>query len=509
MSQAGVIGGGEGPGGTDLHVAKFIVGTIGQGANYSTIASAITAAPSNSSIFIMPGDYAENLTISKNLNFFSSFDNSLGATLIMGAVTITGNIVVTFNGLRFEDNGGNAIITASASQQTVVFTDCDFTQLSANPMFVNGNSSALTSVTFDKGFISIQNAGAQLFNSTCPGDLFINRCGNSGISSSVMASTISAGNLFVNYCDIDAPITSSGTAGVSINYSTLFSFNGTVTPLTIGGSGTNEVLYSFLDGGTAPGLVVSTSSVVSQCIIFSTNTNAIDGTGTIDLAEVDYIGSSSTVAGTLTIVPQSHSLGLINGGGTAGQVLTSNGPTALPTYKNAVGSGNLVLIQSQVVSSSTPAITFTTGISGTYDVYFFSFYGLTVDTAFQEIIMQLSTDGGSSYSSTGYDSEGYFANVAGLGNVAGGDGTGIVINNAPDPSSGFSAAGFGYLYNFGNASLNKQAIFNSNTYQSGDQFQFGVGSNWATATVVNALQVILGTSGNFLTGNFKLYGIVN
>lgn len=173
------------------------------------------------------------------------------------------------------------------------------------------------------------------------------------------------------------------------------------------------------------------------------------------------------------------------------------------------GSGNAVLIQSQVIPPSTSAVTFTTGISGTYDVYFFSFYGVTVDTGSQEIIMQLSTDGGSSYSSAGYDSEGYFATAAGLGNVAGGAGTGIVINNAPDPSSGFSAAGFGYLYNFGNASLNKQAIFNSNTYQGGGQLQYGVGSNWATATVVNAFRVILQTSGNFLTGKFKLYGIVN
>ena len=502
MSQAGVIGGGEGPGGTDLHVAKFIVGTIGQGANYSTIASAITAAPSNSSIFIMPGDYAENLTISKNLNFFSSFDNSLGATLIMGSVTITGNIVVTFNGLRFEDNGGNAIITASASQQTVVFTDCDFTQLSANPMFVNGNSSALTSVTFDKGFISIQNAGAQLFNSTCPGELFINRCGNSGISSSVIASTISAGNLFVNYCDIDAPIISSGTAGVSINYSTLFSFNGTVTPLTIDGSGTSEVLYSFLDGGTAPGLVVSTSSVVSQCIIFSTNTNAIDGTGTIDLAEVDYIGSSSTVAGTLTIVPQSHSLGLINGGGTTGQVLTSNGPTALPTYQNAGGggSGNLVLIQSQTVSGAA-SINFTTGIGATYNDYLIKIDGVSSSMDADILNLLVSQNGGSTYLTTGYSNA--YWNFTQSASGASPSSTSFFLVYVVD--IGTLIFGQFTLYSLFNG--NNPNIWGSSTFPQGGNGIFGISAGFTTNTVVNALQVIF-TSGT-ITGTVKLYGIVN
>ena len=52
---------------TDLHTAKFIVGDTANGANYSTIAAAITAASSGDIIFIQGGTYTENLAVSKDL----------------------------------------------------------------------------------------------------------------------------------------------------------------------------------------------------------------------------------------------------------------------------------------------------------------------------------------------------------------------------------------------------------------------------------------------------------
>lgn len=56
-----------GPALVDLHVAKLIVNSIpNAGGNYTTIASAIAAASSGDTIFIMPGStgvYTENVTL--------------------------------------------------------------------------------------------------------------------------------------------------------------------------------------------------------------------------------------------------------------------------------------------------------------------------------------------------------------------------------------------------------------------------------------------------------------
>ncbi len=71
---------------TDLHTARFIVsaGGASDGANYTTIASAIAAAvgaTGNQTVFIQPGTYIENLTLSPGIDLTAyGCDSSLNGT---------------------------------------------------------------------------------------------------------------------------------------------------------------------------------------------------------------------------------------------------------------------------------------------------------------------------------------------------------------------------------------------------------------------------------------------
>jgi hypothetical protein len=88
--------------------------------------------------------------------------------------------------------------------------------------------------------------------------------------------------------------------------------------------------------------------------------------------------------------------------GTAGQVLTSNGAGALPTFQAAPGSW--VLIEAQTASTSA-TIDFTTGIDSTYDTYVLVWNSLKTDSVSSTSFRMLfSVNGGSSYLTTGYAS---------------------------------------------------------------------------------------------------------
>lgn len=82
------------------------------------------------------------------------------------------------------------------------------------------------------------------------------------------------------------------------------------------------------------------------------------------------------------------------GASTTGQVLTSNGPSAAPSWQNTGGGGgSLTLIQTQNVSTG-QSITFTSGL-GTYTYYLINYTCkfATVDYMY----MLLSADGGSTW----------------------------------------------------------------------------------------------------------------
>lgn len=93
--------------------------------------------------------------------------------------------------------------------------------------------------------------------------------------------------------------------------------------------------------------------------------------------------------------------------GTSGQVLTSNGAGADPSYQTlGAGSGALVLVEAHTASNSASLVF--TSFSGTYQTYFFVFNGIVTSiTALPSGIgatfkAQVSVDGGSTYINSGY-----------------------------------------------------------------------------------------------------------
>lgn len=97
--------------------------------------------------------------------------------------------------------------------------------------------------------------------------------------------------------------------------------------------------------------------------------------------------------------------GINVGFGTAGQVLTSNGDGILPTFQNVGGlGGDLILLDTQIASGITE-VEFIGSVSSLYDDYLLMGSQVLIGPgafAVNQLMVQLSIDGGSSYVVSGY-----------------------------------------------------------------------------------------------------------
>jgi len=191
--------------------------------------------------------------------------------------------------------------------------------------------------------------------------------------------------------------------------------------------------------------------------------------------------------------------------GSSGQVLTSQGASALPQWVN----GNSFVLIATKTASNSASIAFTTGITSTYNNYLLVLSSVLTATNSTTLLVQISTNGGSSYLSSGYSS-GVNSSAANSATLANGYSTsGLLI--VPSAANGSGAqtscnawlnaltSGSGYPYVITNCFGN-----NGSGYTMG----FGGGSYNTGSTTVNAIQIIAG-SGNISSGTFSLYGITH
>lgn len=187
----------------------------------------------------------------------------------------------------------------------------------------------------------------------------------------------------------------------------------------------------------------------------------------------------------------------VSGVGTVGQVLTSAGAAALPVWG---GGGSLVLIQTQDASSSA-SLTFTTGITATYSNYILYFSKVVAATTNQQMELQWSSDGGSTYKATGY-----------LSGLMYGGYNGTLTNNV-------NSTTYVYLTSGTNTTDPNAGVFNlmqiniarypeaTGTWNRADGLMSICGSVYQTALTVNAFKILM-SSGNITSGTFTLFGVL-
>jgi len=284
---------------TDLHTARFIVAssTVGTGANYTSITSAIAAAVGtgiNSTIFLQPGTYTENFTIPPGINIAAYNNDELTPNVtIVGKITMTAAGRAGISGVRLQTNGDFFLAVTGSAASIIDLSDCFLNCTNNTGISLTSSGGAIIDVL--NCFGNIATTGISLFSQS-NGTLTLDRSEFANSGNSTTSSTCSAGVLNVGNCTLASPITISGTGTINSNLSYFDCSALNTTALTLGGSGTQDFKYCTVLSGTASALSISTTALSSYCSISSSNASAIAGAGTFNHSGLTFLGSSRVIS---------------------------------------------------------------------------------------------------------------------------------------------------------------------------------------------------------------------
>lgn len=299
-------------------ITPFTVGPVGQ-AGYQTIQSAINAANTagGGTVYIQPGTYTENLTLYTAVTLVAvAVLGATDAVEIIGVHTPPASGYFAARDLFFSSTT-SIFSSAVAGTATIDTYGCNF----------NATSGYTFNLTAWTGLINVLTCGSVGAN-----DGFMNNATGTA-TVNVFEATIGGGNsnsavlpgvVGIYNANVNCPLNLSGT--YTINSGCVLS--GTTT---ISGAGTGAIFGADLSTGSAEAVTYSSSaaSSINNCIITSSNTNAIGGAGAgvLTLGQLVFGGTSSTIQNTLTIAWAISKLGetLVTGSlvNTSGAIATT------------------------------------------------------------------------------------------------------------------------------------------------------------------------------------------
>lgn len=295
---------------TDYHTARYIVSAGGatDGANYTTISTAYAAAVlagAPQTVFIQPGTYTENLTLTAGINIsaftsdgFRDLAAATDAVIIIGKITMTTAGTVSIANIQLRTNSDYFLEVTGTAASIVYLDHCYLNCLNNTGIHSTSTSSEIRLINSGG---NLATTGIAYFALSGGGNLKIQGGDYSNSGNSLTASTWSAGILTISYSEFDSFITSSGNGAGNI-YDTFFNQAGNnTTIITHNSTGTGlSVWQSQVYSGTASAISIGAGASLNlyECEIASSNTNAIAGAGSINLADIVYISTSSKVSTT-------------------------------------------------------------------------------------------------------------------------------------------------------------------------------------------------------------------
>ena len=279
--------------------ARYIVGSAGQ-ANYTTIASAITAANTagGGTIFILPGSYTENLTLEPSVNLTAyNCDSLTPSVTIVGKLTFTQAGTVSLSGIRLQTNSDFALAVTGSAASIVNLTGCYLNCTNNTGIsFTSSNSSASIRLDVCRG--DLGTTLIAYIASSSAGGIYIYGSAFTNTGSSVTASTVSAGDFVMQKTDFANPITTSATGSLYSTYNNYRSF-GNTTAITHGGSNCG-LGYDTIASGSAQAVTCTATVQMGNCTLFSTNATPAGGAGTIELGQTSLSSNGLIAPTTLT-----------------------------------------------------------------------------------------------------------------------------------------------------------------------------------------------------------------
>lgn len=320
---------------------SFIVDKLGNG-DFKTIATALTAAVSGDTIFIRPGTYTENPTLKAGVNLcaFGPYQPIYISTIvpnviINGKCTFTAAGTVGLYGICLQTNSDFALAVTGSAASIVILNDCYIYALN-NTAISYSSSSGSSEVVLSNCGGDIATTGIAVYANSAAGFLRMNYCDFENDGLSVTANTVSGtGGITMEYSTISNGITFSGTSDGLCQYCR---YNMATDQIAITNNSTAANIgfsYCYFACITASAISIGVGATVAAhyCFLSSSNANTITGTGTLQFTNLTCNSVANLDAGLTLVLNAMHTFVGAGGIGTAGQVLTSNGSSAPPTFQ--------------------------------------------------------------------------------------------------------------------------------------------------------------------------------
>jgi len=184
-------------------------------------------------------------------------------------------------------------------------------------------------------------------------------------------------------------------------------------------------------------------------------------------------------------------------------------PSVLDGIKSDVIAAVALVLLEQHTASNTASLDFTACITSAYDEYLIEINGIVPITSGDNIIILFSTDGGSTWQTTGYYWHYQYLSEIGDNGAQGGNAQASiqVATGINSSSSGGGVVCSIRLYN-PLGSTYKHCIFQSTEYHINGHIYglYGAIAGRLDATAVNAIRVVASTS-NLASGTIRVYGM--
>jgi len=308
---------------------NYIVAPSG---NFLSIQDAINNAVADgygvagTTIAIVPGTYTENLTLAANINLMGT--GGEGETIIIGVHTPPASGAISFTNINFQ-SATDILFSAAAGTCEIKFYNCLFL------LSVAGHICDLTAWT---GSITIESCNESA-GSIDNGIVF----NNGGSAVDIIDSTVGVGVVgptlsgptIIRSSHIGCISTFTGAACAALITDSVF--DGTIT---IADPAQVQLFNSSVLVGAVSCIINNSTAPVqiANTVLDSSGASVIDGSGTqLELCEVVYPGTTSSVAGTLTVLLSNY---------TAAGNLRTYGRMELPTT-TATGAQGIIYQDSE------------------------------------------------------------------------------------------------------------------------------------------------------------------
>lgn len=346
-------------------VAQLIVDPVAGKGTHTTITNATTTAVSGQTIFIRPGTYTENVTMKAGVNYTAfTCDAFTPNVTIKGTLTMNTAGTCSISGIRLQTNSAAFLAVTGSAASIVNLFDC-YLNASNNNGITFSSSSGSAVINIDNCYGDL-GSNTTYFAHTSGGTINFNSflCSNSGAATT--ASTCSAGNIVFRDSFIPFPITTSSSGVITADYTSFNCGSINATALTCGG-GTSNVIFCEFAGGTASAISTSVTLGIHDCIINSSNTNAITGAGTLVYSGLFFPGTSvkintttqtgGTIKGGVAQAPSTGFIGEVIQSTATSVATTSTSSTTIASVALTPGVWDISALASSVPTGGTGLIT--------------------------------------------------------------------------------------------------------------------------------------------------------